>query len=801
MHNSIYVAARHNREFFLVKLAGLFVKIHFVKTKISNRVTRMPTNSSISHNHFKPKTIALAVLAVMVAPNFAYSANKAEVLETDKVEVVGTTPLPSIGTPINQVPSNVQTGSSNQIDQQQSLDLSEYLDNNLGSVNTSNTVANPYQADVQFRGFTASPLLGTPQGLSVYLDGVRVNEPFGDIVNWDLIPANAIANINLIPGSNPLFGLNTLGGALAVHTKSGAQFPGVKATVYGGSWARRAFEFEAGGENKENNIDYFVAGNIFKENGWREHSSSDVKQIFGKVGWQNELSDLDLSLALADTMMEGTQAVPLSALNEPKKAYTYPDSIGNKMVMLNLKGSHFLTDDKLIAGNVYYRKNRTSGFNSNAASNSSSLNPLDTDNQNVSTDTNQHGYGGAFQLTLLNDLAGYKNQFTAGVSADFGRTDFTSDSFQATVEGHETVTVNPQTLLANVRLNTKNDYYGVYATDTFSFTDQLFLTFSGRYNLAKIKLAGFSDTAGTIGDLNGNHRYSRFNPAIGFNYNPSNNLGFYGGYNEGMRAATPVELSCADPATPCQLPNSFAADPPLKKVVAKTWEGGVRGKLDKNVSWNAGVYTTQNNDDIQFIATNAAGTFGFFQNVGKTNRQGLELGLNGKFNALTLAANYGFVDATYESDFTVGSAANSSKNVLDQIQVSKGNRIPGIARHTLKIRAAYDVTPAWNIGTNIVTTSGQFARGDENNQDVNGRVPGYAVVNLDTHYSINNNWKLFGKVNNVFDHDYATFGVLGNNIFNGQDEQFRSPAAPRAAWVGVTYEFGTKKFTSAVDNN
>ena len=110
-----------------------------------------------------------------------------------------------------------------------------------------------------------------------------MNEPFGDIVNWDLIPTNAIANINLIPGSNPLFGLNTLGGALAVHTKSGAEFPGFKATVYGGSWARRAFEFEAGGESKENNLDYLVAGNIFKENGWREHSSSDVKQIFGKV--------------------------------------------------------------------------------------------------------------------------------------------------------------------------------------------------------------------------------------------------------------------------------------------------------------------------------------------------------------------------------------------------------------------------------------------------------------------------------------------------------------------------------------
>ena len=241
----------------------------------------------------------------------------------------------------------------------------------------------------------------------------------------------------------------------------------------------------------------------------------------------------------------------------------------------------------------------------------------------------------------------------------------------------------------------------------------------------------------------------------------------------------------------------FASDPSLQKVVAKTWEGGARGKFSENVSWNAGAYTTQNDDDIQFIATNITG-FGFFKNVGQTRRRGIELGLNGKFDALSLSANYGFVDATYQSDFSASSVSNSSADAAGIIQVKAGDRIPGIARHTLKIRAAYDVTPAWNIGTSVVMASGQFARGDENNQDTNGRVPGYAVVNLDTHYSINNHWQLFGKVNNVFDNEFATFGVLGDNIFNGNTpEQFRSPAAPRAAWLGVTYEFGTNKKSAA----
>ena len=183
-------------------------------------------------------------------------------------------------------------------------------------------------------------------------------------MNWDLIPTNAIANINLIPGSNPLFGLNTLGGALSVHTKSGAEFPGISATLTGGSWGRRAFEFEAGGENKDKNFDYFVSGNFFKEDGWRDHSSSDVKQVFGKVGWQNDSSDLDFSIALADNTMEGTQSLPLAMLDNPKQAYTWPDSIENKLAMVSLKGSHFITDDKLVAGNIYYRMSNANSFNS-----------------------------------------------------------------------------------------------------------------------------------------------------------------------------------------------------------------------------------------------------------------------------------------------------------------------------------------------------------------------------------------------------------------------------------------------------
>ena len=752
-------------------------------------------------NSIKP--ISLVIVSVFLNGQLAHAENKAEILETQTIEVVGTTPLPSIGTPISNVPSNVQTGTSKDINQQQSLNLGEFLDSNLASVNTSNSVGNPYQMDVSYRGFTASPILGSPVGVSVYLDGVRINEPFGDIVNWDLIPVNAISNINLIPGSNPLFGLNTLGGALAVHTKSGADSPGISATVNGGSWGRRAFEFEAGGEDKEKNLDYFLAGNVFKEDGWRDHSSSEVNQIFGKVGWQNDTSDLDLSVALADNTIEGTQSLPLSMLSNPEQAYTWPDSIENKLAMFTLKGSHFLTDDKLIAGNIYFRQSDAKSFNSNAQA----LN----DATNVSSNTNQDSYGASLQLSLLGDLIGHKNQFTVGSSADFSRVTYNQDSLLANLVGTQTITDPSNTSQGNVRLKSRSDYFGLYATNNFSFNDQWNMTLSGRYNFAKVDLSGsslFADpnvanpvfpTDYLVGDLNGNHQYKRFNPAIGFNFNPNKDLGFYAGYDEGMRAPTPVELSCADPAQPCSLPTGFNSDPDLFKVVAKTWEGGARGKFTNDVSWNVGIYNTITSNDIQFIASNTSQ--GFFQNVGATKRRGLELGLNGKFDKLALGANYGFVDATYQSDFTVGSASNST-NVGSQIQVSKGNKIPGIARQTFKLRAAYDITPSFNIGSNVILASSQYAHGDENNQDSHGKIPGYAVVNLDARYSINENWKVFAKVNNLFDKDYATFGQLGQNIYTGIDEQFRTPSAPRAAWVGVTFDFGRpKNSASSIDKD
>jgi outer membrane receptor protein involved in Fe transport len=313
------------------------------------------------------------------------------------------------------------------------------------------------------------------------------------------------------------------------------------------------------------------------------------------------------------------------------------------------------------------------------------------------------------------------------------------------------------------------------------------------------------DTTGTQPALDGEHRFFRVNPAAGVAYSPRPEETWYANYSEGMRAPTPVELTCADPAAPCRLPNIFLADPPLKKVVSRTVELGLRLAAGATLRASAAVFRTELRDDIQFISTSGTAiNSGFFQNVGDTRRQGVELALEGAPAAsVRIRARYAYVDATFESPFTAFSPNNSSADASGDIRIGAGDRIPGIPRHNFKLRIEGDPFERATLGASLVAFSSQYARGDENNRDGNGPVPGYALVDLDARWRFARGWELFGTLTNLFDRSYASFGVLGANFFTGaggsfdpaavQAEQFRTPGQPRAVWVGLRYEAGREK--------
>jgi outer membrane receptor protein involved in Fe transport len=742
---------------------------------------------------------------VVVIASFALSAgavdNTPGIIELPSVQVVGTAPLPGLGTPLRDVPANVQSFDSGWLARTRQLSLTQFLDQNSNSVSAASGQGNAFQQSLDFRGLAASPLLGTPQGLSVFQDGVRINEAFGDVVNWDLLPRAAMASVQLIPGSVPAFGLNTLGGALAIHTKRGADYPGGAVELSAGSFGRRALEFEYGRAAERGDV--FTAANVADDDGYALHNASRVRQFFGKLGTRDDASDLDLSLTLADNTLSGAQTLPLSFIDRPREAYTYPDVNRNQLAFIVARGHRLVRDGPLIDANAYYRRFRNSNLSSNvndhfrqpdAATGIIDDQPAGNDRATIDAGS----FGTAIQWSSRATIGGLMHQLAVGASANRGNTRF----LQSTQPAHfaadrATIGTGPYARTTDVAL--RNADAGAYASDTIRLDDAWTLTLAARFNAARVVI---EDRSGEDVALNGTHRFSRTNPAVGVSFNPTQSLTAYAGYSEGMRAPTPIELTCADPDAPCKLPNQFLADPPLAKVVSATLEAGARGSWRRG-RWSAAVYRTDLRDDLAFIASGAGATnAGYFTNVGRTRRQGIEIATTLRADPVTITVRYNAIDARFLSTFRAASPANSEADADGAIVVRARNRIPGIPAQSGKLRVDWDAAPALALGASLVAASSQYARGDENNADRAGRVPGYLVAHVDAEYRLSPRVVLFAQVDNAFDRRYANFGLLGANVFDGPDrsfgpalgiapvmEQFRALGMPRTVSLGVRATF------------
>ena len=314
----------------------------------------------------KPLTraIYLSLTAAMTAlPAISHAQDTESPEDMGTIEVIGVTPTMGVGLPEDMIPYNVQSADAEDLQESGSLDITDYMNRNFSSVIVNDAVNNPLQPDVQYRGFTASPLLGLPQGLAVYQNGVRVNEVFGDTVNWDLIPESSIANMNLVGGANPLFGLNTLGGAISLETKNGFTHPGHSVEFYGGSFGRFVTTIESGANNGK--WGYYTTVQRFEEDGWRDASPSETINLFTSVGYRDgNTTALDLNFNYADTDLIGNGAIPIQLAAQDREAiFTSPDQTENQMFFLDLEGEHWLNNVTQISGNVFYRDNDTSSFN------------------------------------------------------------------------------------------------------------------------------------------------------------------------------------------------------------------------------------------------------------------------------------------------------------------------------------------------------------------------------------------------------------------------------------------------------
>lgn len=762
----------------------------------------------MNHTHLprgRLRPVALASLAFIAGLAQAQTPPAGE-SALPQVEVVGATPLPGLGIPKDQIPSNVQTLGDKRLKQTQSLNLPDAMTTLMPSANVNEIQGNPYQMDVNYRGFTASPLLGTPQGLSVFQDGVRINEPFGDVVNWDLVPRGALASLTLMPGSNPMFGLNTLGGALTLQTKSGDTHPGTEIELQAGSFKRFSGEVSHGRQLGENGH-LFLSGSVFDEDGWREYSPGQVKQLFVKGG--AHLGDLSWSLSLthADNDLIGNGLLPESMAEQRRtQVYTRPDQTKTKMTMLTLNAIYDVSASHQLSATAYVRRSRNATLNGDLNDDYDPPTVTETGVENR-TKTSQRGSGLALQST--HKLAG--QQLTLGASYDRARSNFEQTEAEGDLDDTRAV-IPEDDPEVDALISGKSRTASVFVHDLISLAPNLQLTLAGRYNDTRVSTVDDGRIQlGLPTTLDGEGRYRKFNPAAGLTWQASPSMTVFGSLSQGNRAPSPIELGCSDPANACVLPNALQSDPPLKQVVSRTLEVGARGKFAPALNWNAAVFHTVNSDDLLFISNGLAA--GYFTNFGRTQRQGVELGLSQQYSSFGWSASYSYLRATYRSSACIVSEANSTAETSanctgdDEIEVRSGDRIPGLPQHSFKLAADWLALPGVSLGAQLRAYSGQFVRGNENNRhqsdgvDFNGagRIGGFAVVDLTGSWKFGKNFELFGKVANVFDRRYATAGILGENAFDAagaiqapadwRTEQFIGPSAPRAAWVGLRMSF------------
>jgi outer membrane receptor protein involved in Fe transport len=456
---------------------------------------------------------------------------------------------------------------------------------------------------------------------------------------------------------------------------------------------------------------------------------------------------------------------------------------------------------------LYQRRNRTRTLNGDVNDDfDDAPDPNGVENR---TRTRQRSQG----LTLQWSHLGARNQSHVGAAYDSSSSRFMQTQADGTLDDSRAVvpTTDAQT---DAQLHGTTRTASVYLMHTQTLGENIHLTVSGRYNVTRVRTV--DELNGTnVPNLNGDFTYRKLNPAIGATWAVTPAFTVYSGYSQGNRAPSPIELGCADPAQPCTLPNALQSDPFLKQVVTRTLELGVRGTLARDTRWNAALFHATNRDDILFVGTTASASRGFFQNFGRTERRGAELGLSGRASLFEWHASYSYVRATFESTACVVAPSNSTAGTspacaAQQIEVHPGDRIPGVPLHNFKLNVLARPAKSWTVGSTLTAYSGQYVRGNENNAHSeggafggSGKVGGYALLHLHASYDLGARWELFAKVTNVLDRQYASAGQLGRSAFDAQgrfipdaddwrNEQFVGPGAPRAGWVGLRYRMRAK---------
>lgn len=750
-------------------------------------------------------------LAILLAAAISPATAEQHTVLVENVVVYGTLSDSDIGLGPDKVPEALQSFSADQLTAQHGDSVLSALGSQTAGISLSDVQGNGTAQNLRFHGFDASPLQGTPQGLAVYQNGVRLNEAFGDTVNWDAIPQAAIARMD-VWSANPVFGLNALGGAVNMVMKDGFTFQGGDASLQGGSYGHGMATGQWG--MADGDISFYGAAEGITDQGWRYHSPSNLARLYGDAGWRFGNSEIHLAASGAVTSLGVVGPTPFDLIQrDSKSVYTFPQTTRNRIGSLTLTAKTRLAESWQLQASAYMRSSSQRHVDGNdgnfeRCANASSFpgklclqddgfprpTPftgtvalnfrnqfaiLDQNNASVPfttgafygtvdrtfTDSTSRGF--TLQTTSDAPLFGLGNYLTAGLSLDAGAIGFRSSSTLASILPSLLVTADPSLAgagsvihangnigYAPVNLGATTTYYGLYAVDALDVTEALTLTAGLRANIADISTR---DRSGSAAELNGSHGYSHVNPLAGATYKLGELVTLFAGYSQANRAPTPLELDCASQTLPCLLEGSLVADPPLAQVVAHSYQAGVRGNVplrDGKLDWSISLFRTDSDNDIVALASTIAGR-GYFANVPSTRRQGLDATLQYQTRGgASLYASLSLLDATYQFTGMLASPNNPGADANGNVTVTPGKHIP---LNPNSARFGGDL-PLRNLtlGGELVLTGSQVFDGDPSN--LNSRLPGILVVNLRASYEITPEWQVFGLVDNVFDSRNATYG-------------------------------------------
>ena len=735
--------------------------------------------------------------------------------------MIGISPLPGQGIDRNVLPYGTQLIKRDRLDESQSVNLSDFMNRRVVGVQVNDIQGSPFQGDLTFRGFRASPLIGAGQGLSVYLDGVRINEPFGDVVNFDLIPEFAVETISLVPGANPAFGLNSMGGALAYSTYDGRSAPGVRAELSAGSFGRKRVDASYGRHDEASGWHQFISATGFDEDGWRDHSEGDLQQLMAKIGRDDGTTGWTVSALFGRSDLVGNGLLPAYTIDDGEltkdlyfhrreSVYTYPDETRNALNQLSFNLQHAVDAHSSISALAYVRRSKRDTINGDEADDdqddgsAGNPEPSDTNAAFNTTRTRQTGWGLALSFARTSGA----HQWQVGATADTARVSYRQleqEGFFTSDRGVIPAAGEPTELAADV--DGKQTSFGVYATDTVQVAPRTHVTATARYNRSRVsnQLTVRDDDSGVIEDKpREGFTYESVNPAIGVAHRlaeSAHSPTVFANVARNTRVPTVIELGCADPEEPCRLPAGLQADPYLKQVRSTTAEVGLRWPIAPGARFNVELYRTENRDDILFRSVNVSGQLGYFDNFPKTRNQGVDAELAFTLGTVDLGVGYSFLDATYQAE---GVLRQGERNVA----IERGTRIAGLPRHTLKVAADWRLGPGVRLGADLLAVAERRVAGNEDGlledpepgeaaEERSLRIPGYALLNLRASWKPAKAWELYATVNNVFDRRYETFGALAETQFTadgrftgeGRDALFVAPGVERHFMVGLRYRY------------